>query len=169
MEFKCDDITLTGPEGQVTVAGDDESDSVDESLFMLRLNMLASDKATVYLDAGVVDDDEAESTPFIVGGGAHLVAYEKEKIRLNVVAMAHYVPSFDIEEEDFDPDLGRIEGTGEVDYYEVGAGMIVSGNLALNADTRFVPYGGILFSSRHGGCGIELPGLRHYRKDQRGH
>lgn len=156
MKIEYDDITLSGPRGQATGAIDDETDGADEDLFILRLSFLASDKVALYLDAGVLDDDEAESTPFIVGGGGRLLAYEKGVIRLNMVAFGHYVPPFDIEDDDTDSDLGRVEGTGEIDYYEVGAGMILSGDVDLGAGIKLAPYGGVLLSALRGSADLEV-------------
>ncbi len=152
INIKFGEITASGPGGQVSgPGGEDQSNTLDQNLFVLRLNLLPTERVTFYLDAGVVDEKDQESTVTIVGGGARTLVYEQAKMRLNALATVHYVPSFDIKDIDAsDPDLGPGKITGEADYYEIGAGMILSANLALGANRKIIPYGGILFSLLRG-------------------
>ena len=146
---KTHDLRVIGPGAEVSIprSGDDSGGRVEADVYMLRLNILLFDKFTGYLNGGVLDYSDAQDKPYILGGGVRFNAYEKNRMRLNVVGTAHYVPSFDVDDgyavDDF---LGPAVIKAKVDYYEVAAGPILSGNLLLNANARLMPYGGLLLS-----------------------
>ena len=139
-------ITAEGPGGTVSDEVDESDTSTDSDVFMLRVAWLATEKATVYVDGGTVEDDLAEEVPLVFGAGGRVLAYQQGVARISVVASGHMVPAYDVEDEDVDAELGRETLQGELSYYEASAGALLSGDIALDAKTKFVPYGGLLFS-----------------------
>jgi hypothetical protein len=71
-------------------------------------------------------------------------------MRLSVFGAGHYVPPYDADIEDFDPNSGRISAEAEIDYFEVGGGVLLSANLSLDEKTTLVPYGGFAISVLRG-------------------
>ncbi len=139
-------ITAEGPGGTVSEEIEESDTSTESDVLMLRLAWLASEKATIYVDGGALEDDTAEDQPFVFGAGGRYLAYQQGVARISIVASGHMVPSYDVEDDDFDEDLGRTIGEGEINYYEASAGALLSGDIALDPKTKFVPYGGLLFS-----------------------
>jgi len=132
--------------------GKKETEGLNETVLMGRFHLSLGKDALLYVDAGLIDDDDAESTPLVIGLGADILVYEQQKLRLNVVAAGHWVPSFDLEEK---TRYHFLHTSGEEEYYELGAGMLVSGNLPFDRQTKVVPYGGIMFSMLRGSVDVD--------------
>jgi len=135
---------------------EDDDTSTDSDVLMLRVSLLASEKAAFYFDGGAIDDDRAEDQPLVIGAGGRLLAYQKGAARINIVASGHYVPKYDVEIEGVDDDLGAVTSNGDVYYYEMSGGVLLSGDVALDSKTKFVPYGGLLLSMLGGDFEAEV-------------
>jgi hypothetical protein len=140
------ELTFTGPGGSLTVSGDEETSSAETDRFLLRGTLLSSESVSIYGDIGIVDDTEGEDRAYIIGGGIRTLAYTNDKIRLSIFGAGHYVPPYDAEFNDYDASLGRMEATCEIDYYELSAGALISGDIVLDEKTKIIPYGGVALS-----------------------
>jgi len=116
---------------------------MDQNLYILRLNVPGT-VASSYFDAGILDDDLKDGgTPLVAGAGVSILAHDTQYVRVNVLFNGHYVPSYDIKTSEY--------FTGEKHYYEVGAGLILSGKLGTELDEwQFIPYAGLMFSLLRG-------------------
>jgi len=107
----------------------------------------------------VVDDDDADDTPFAVGAGAQFKVYDERNLRVNFVAQGHWVPSYDFSEHHTSPHDINYNLEGEKDYYELGAGMLVSGTARIDRQAKLIPYGGLMVSMLRGSGDIEAHDL----------
>lgn len=135
----------------------DESyeDGMDQTVFMGRLYLPLSPEGVLFVDAGVIDDDTADDTPLVVGLGAQIRIYDERAIRVNFVAEGHWVPSYDFSEHRTSPRNVSYTLEGDKDYYELGAGLLVSGRADIDRQARLIPYGGIMLSMLKGSGDIE--------------
>jgi hypothetical protein len=139
-------VNATGPGGTVSEEVDDVDTSTEADVLLLRVSFLSSEKAAIYVDGGTFDDDTAEDQPLLLGVGGRLLAFKQGAARINIVASGHMAPSYDVSDEDVDEELGREIAEGEIEFFEASAGALISGDVALDAKTKFIPYGGLLFS-----------------------
>ncbi len=146
-ELNIHNFAVERPGESITTSREvNETAGADTDLYMARLSWLLSEKMAVYVDAGIDDEDDAEDTPLIFGIGGRLMVMNKSDLQLSVFGNAHYVPPFDLAEDSLDDELGRVEASGEEEFYEFAAGVLLSGKIALDKGTTLVPYGGLLFS-----------------------
>jgi len=134
-------------------------DGMDQTVFMGRLHLPISTEGVLFVDFGIVDDDTADDTPFVVGLGAQLRIYDEGTLRVNFVAEGHWVPSYDFSEHRTSPRNVSYTLKGDKDYYELGAGLLVSGRADINRQARLIPYGGIMLSMLKGSGDIEAHGI----------
>jgi hypothetical protein len=131
------------------------TDEMDQNVFMARFYLPLSSQGTLFIDAGVIDDDSADDTPFTVGVGAQVKVYQERALRINLVAEGHWVPSYDFSEHRTSPHDIRYTLEGDKDYYELGAGLLVSGSAAIGRQAKLIPYGGLMISMLEGSGDIE--------------
>lgn len=127
---------------------------MDQTAFMARIHLPLARNATVFLDAGILDDNDADSAPVVIGAGTQIPFYDKKGLQLNFTANAHWVPNYDFEETHTNRNL-RYTLSGEKGYYELGAGMLMSGDVVLDKQSKIIPYGGIVLSLLRGSGDIE--------------
>ncbi len=113
-----------------------DSHGMDLGLYMARVTFPVNNDAAFYLDAGLVNDDDADSTPLTLGLGGRIKIYDQRPIKLSVVGNAHWVPSYDLD----------LPGKPSNSFYELGAGLLVSGEFATDRRFTLVPYGGLALS-----------------------
>jgi hypothetical protein len=139
-EAAFDDLTLTvegpGGTGSTTTDLDDEAEA-DQDLYTLRWTPMIRDRSAFYVDAGLVDHEDGDDLGYGVGAGARYLAAKQGRLRINIVGALHYVPPFDIENDDVRTELS---------YWEASGGVLASGLIDLDPKTAFVPYGGVVFS-----------------------
>ena len=138
---------------------DSYEDGMDQTVVMARLHLPISPEGVLFFDVGIVDDDTADDTPFVLGLGAQLKVYDKRSLRVNFVAEGHWVPTYDFSEHRTSPYDIRYTLTGDKDYYELGAGMLVSGSAAIDRQAKLIPYGGLMLSVLRGSGDIEAHDL----------
>jgi len=136
-----------------------DTDGIDQTAVMARLHLPLSSQASLFVDVGVIDDDDADDTPFAVGAGAQFKVYDERDLRVNFVAEGHWVPSYDFSEHRTSPRNISYTLKGDKDYYELGAGLLVSGNARIDRQARLIPYGGIMVSMLRGSGDIEAHDL----------
>ena len=124
-------------------------DSMDQDIYMLRLNV-ANEVAVTYVDAGVLDDNRKDgSTPPVVGGGVYYMMYESDYLRLNALVNGHYVPEYDTK-----------TGSGfrgDLKYYEFAAALVLSGKIELMQDRLLIsPYVGGGYSLLRGTYNVKV-------------
>lgn len=149
-------------EAETKLAFDDASfldqtstDGMDQTVWMARLHVPFAKNGDLFFDAGMLDDDAADDTPFIIGFGLQQMIHDQGGLRINLVAHGHWVPSYDFSERHTGPYGVRYTLSGEKDYYELGAGMLVSGTAQIDRQAKLIPYGGIMFSVLRGSGDVE--------------
>jgi hypothetical protein len=122
--------------------------NLDANVYMARLD-IPGDIAATYLDAGYFDDSLADgSTPAIVGAGIRISSYKSDIMRVSLLFNGHYVPSYDTKENGF---------KGSRDFYELGAGLLFSANLATDdSQWQFLPYAGLVYSIIQGSYDVTI-------------
>jgi len=155
-ELDYENVTFSGPGGSFSISPEDSESSTESDVVTLRGTFFTSEKVSVFGDFGLLDDEDGEDLATVLGGGVRVLAYQKDQIRLTVFGTAHYVLPYDIESDEFDPDDGPIESTGEVDYYELTAGALLSGDIKLDDHTTLVPYISPALSILRGDIDAEL-------------
>ncbi len=153
---KYDDLTVSGPGGTIVTSVADLDTSTDSDIVSLRGTFFASDAVSFYVDGGVSDEEDAEDTVFVLGGGIRVLAFEKDKVRLTVFASGHYVPEYDLESSEYDPVNGQIFSSGTLSYYELAAGVLLSGDIKLDEHTTFIPYLGPAVSILDGDIDVNV-------------
>lgn len=130
------------------------TEGMDQTVFMARIHLPLDRAGKLFFDLGIMDDDDADDTPFVVGIGTQIPVYDKQGLRLDFTANAHWVPEYDFEETHAKGNL-RYTLSGDKGYYELGAGMLISGELKLDRQSRIIPYGGLMLSVLRGSGDIE--------------
>jgi hypothetical protein len=135
---------------------DTEQANADVDLLYLRWTLLQWDSVAAHLDLGVLDDDEADSTPLLLGTGLRFRAYQSDRIQVSLFTAGHYIPNYDLEDRTLINDNGQpIEFSGDREFYEVSAGALVSFPTPID-HTTLIPYAGVAYSVLGGASDFNL-------------
>jgi hypothetical protein len=156
LTYDYGDIKITaGGITDVIPAGEDPTESPDEDLYVVRVSLLNWDQATLYANAGLVDEDDADGAVYLVGLGGKALLYELDDARFTGFAQVNYVPAFDVSQSESDPDLGPGRSSGEAEYYELAAGVLASAEFELTKEASVIPYAGVSLSMVQGSLDIK--------------
>lgn len=147
-DIVAQDVEITVPGvGVFEEGGEIELGGADVDIIALRFTGLTMERAAIYGTVGILDADDVEGTPYLVGIGGRVIIHEGQALNLSLVGAFNYVPEIKSEYSDFDPDLGG-QGTAEEEkeFYEAAVGLILSGVAGKNERLAVIPYAGILAS-----------------------
>lgn len=151
VEAAIDKVTLTAPSLPPATVFNPDAPDIDGAMAiaMVRLNLLLSERFTLYGDAGSASGD-AMTSATVFGAGLRYGLIENESIRFSFVTAFHLVPSHDVDLSYANGTNAPIAMTGQRDFFEVGIGIIGSGEYELAPDVLLMPYGGIALSLLRG-------------------
>lgn len=125
--------------------GTQDFDFSGTQFYIARLTLMQGDRQHAYVNAGWVDDDDADEAPVLLGVGAKRQLAHTEYVRIHAAGAVNYVPRYDTSRRGAS---GASRTSGDLHYGEASAGVLVSG--AIDVREQIFLYGGLLASVLRG-------------------